>query len=64
MKSTGVLLFLVLGVALGYLLGTESGRQQKEVLLVKLGRGPGDAEETASEETTTEDAVPAGATTE
>jgi len=39
MKMTAVLLVLAIGAALGYLLGTESGRQQKETLLVKLGRG-------------------------
>jgi hypothetical protein len=39
MKMTAVLLVLAIGAAVGYLLGTESGRQQKETLLVKLGRG-------------------------
>ncbi len=44
MKMTAVLLVLAIGAALGYLLGTESGRQQKDIILVKLGRGGDDAE--------------------
>lgn len=31
-------LLVVLAAALGYLLGTESGRQQRDVILVKVGR--------------------------
>ncbi len=42
MKMTAVLLVLAIGAAIGYLLGTESGREQKEIILVKLGRGGGD----------------------
>ena len=39
---------LVLSVALGYMLGTESGRQQRDALLAKVGRKQigGDADET------------------
>jgi hypothetical protein len=44
MKLTAVLLVLAIGAALGYLLGTESGREQKEVILVKLGRSGGDGD--------------------
>lgn len=35
-KAVGVL--LVLALVAGYLLGTESGREQRDRLLVKLGR--------------------------
>lgn len=31
-------LLVVLAAALGYLLGTESGRQKRDVILVKAGR--------------------------
>jgi hypothetical protein len=36
MKAVGVLMLLAL--VAGYLLGTESGREQRDRLLVKLGR--------------------------
>lgn len=39
MKMTAVIMVAAIAVALGYLLGTESGRERKEILLVKLGRG-------------------------
>jgi hypothetical protein len=39
MKLTAVILVAAIAAALGYLLGTESGRGHKETLLVKLGRG-------------------------
>lgn len=42
-----VLLFLA--AAIGYLLGTERGRAQREVILVKLGRKPGEDEEPSPE---------------
>ena len=45
------LLLLVAG-AVGYLLGTESGRSQRDVILVKMGRkqaDSGDAENSADE---------------
>lgn len=35
-----LLLLLVLAAAVGYTLGTESGRAQRDVILVKLGKGP------------------------
>jgi hypothetical protein len=38
MKATAVLLVLTIAVAVGYLLGTESGRERRELILVKLGR--------------------------
>ncbi len=51
MKLTAVLLVLAIGAAIGYLLGTESGREQKELILVKLGRGDsGDGVDTVIEE--------------
>jgi len=38
MKMTVLILVAAIAVAVGYLLGTESGRERKEILLVKLGR--------------------------
>lgn len=35
---------LLLAVALGYMLGTEDGRQRRDQLLVKLGRKEAEAE--------------------
>ena len=43
MKVTALLFVAAIAAALGYLLGTESGRQHKETILVKLGR-TGDGE--------------------
>ncbi len=40
-------LLLLLAAAIGYLLGTERGRSQRDVILVKLGRKAGDEEEPA-----------------
>lgn len=40
-RSVGVIVLIALAV--GYLLGTEHGRSQKEIILVKLGRGGSDA---------------------
>ena len=39
MKTTAALSVLLIGLALGYLLGTDSGREKRELILVKLGRG-------------------------
>lgn len=39
MKTSVVILVLAIAVALGYLLGTESGREQKETLMAKFGSG-------------------------
>ena len=39
MKVTIPIGVLILAVLLGYLLGTESGRAQRDVILVKVGRG-------------------------
>ena len=36
---------IVLAAAVGYLLGTDSGRHQRDVILVKLRRGEHDAEQ-------------------
>jgi hypothetical protein len=33
-----IALIVVLAIACGYLMGTESGRQKRDVILVKLGR--------------------------
>ena len=38
MKLKVLLIMLLLAAAVGYLLGTEQGRSQREVVLVKLGR--------------------------
>ncbi len=45
MKVTVPFAALLLAVAFGYILGTESGRKKRDDLLVRLGRGTGgDAE--------------------
>ena len=41
MKVTVPVAALVLAVALGYILGTESGRAKRDDLAVRLGRGNG-----------------------
>ncbi len=58
-----LLLVLVLAMVVGYMLGTESGREKKEVILVKMGRGPesGGAEEAAADEAPAEEAGDAAA---
>lgn len=43
MKVKLLVLIVVLAIACGYLMGTESGRKQRDVILVKLGRADGDA---------------------
>ena len=50
-----LLLLMLLAAAIGYLLGTERGRAQRDVILVKLGRKAGD-DEVPSEETVAIDA--------
>lgn len=48
---------IVLAMAVGYLMGTENGRLQRDVILVKLGRGPepdGDGDADAEAETAAE----------
>jgi hypothetical protein len=42
-------LVVVLAIALGYLMGTESGRQRRDVILVKVGRGREDASDPTPE---------------
>lgn len=37
-----LLLLLVMAAAMGYMCGTESGRARRDVILVKLGKGPKD----------------------
>lgn len=41
MKMTVLFLLLAVAAAMGYLLGTEAGREQKEIILVKMGRKDG-----------------------
>ena len=41
MKVTVPVAALLLAVALGYILGTESGRAKRDDLVVRLGRGDG-----------------------
>ena len=41
---------LLLAIALGYVLGTESGRAQRNVILVKLGRKQADEPASAVDE--------------
>jgi len=48
-----LVLVLILAAAFGYLLGTESGRERRDVILVKLGRMQ---DETGSEPTEAADA--------
>ncbi len=43
-------LLLLMAGALGYLLGTENGRAQRDVILVKLGRKQADEEQAMSSE--------------
>jgi hypothetical protein len=43
LKVTVPLAALLLAAAIGYILGTESGRAQRDDLLVRLGLGRGDA---------------------
>ena len=44
-----IALIILLAIACGYLMGTESGRKQRDVILVKLGRADGDALEDVAE---------------
>jgi hypothetical protein len=55
-----LLVLLVLAAAVGYLLGTERGRAQRDVVLVKLGRKSGE-DEAPGEETEIVDAEAAEA---
>lgn len=43
-----IALIVVLAIALGYLLGTSSGRQRRDAILVTLGRTRGDVLEQAT----------------
>lgn len=49
MKATAAITVLLIGLAVGYLLGTEQGREKKELILVKLGRGDGGLDETIAD---------------
>lgn len=42
-----LVLLLLIATALGYALGTENGRAQRDVILVKLGRKDAPEDETA-----------------
>ena len=44
-----IALIVLLAIACGYLMGTESGRKQRDVILVKLGRGDGDTLDEAAD---------------
>ena len=35
-----LLLVLALAMVIGYMLGTEAGRKQRDIILAKMGRGP------------------------
>ena len=50
MKMTTLFLLLALSAAAGYLFGTEAGRQQKELILVRLGRKEGGEADVTVEE--------------
>ena len=41
---------LLLAITLGYVLGTENGRAQRDVILVKLGRKEADAPEAVADD--------------
>jgi len=49
MKTTAAVTVLLIGLAVGYLLGTESGREKRELILVKLGRGSDDVADIVDE---------------
>ncbi len=40
---------LMVAIAVGYLMGTEAGREQRDQLLVKLGRKQAEAEQAIAE---------------
>ena len=48
---------ILMAVALGYLLGTESGRVRREALMVKLGRGDGEIIAAPSDADSTEESA-------
>jgi len=50
MKLKVLLIMLLLAAAVGYLLGTENGRAQRDVILVKLGRRQPEGEDTGTDE--------------
>ncbi len=56
MKVTIPLGVLILAVLLGYLLGTEAGRVQRDVILVKLGRKEAEGEAAGDESAPAESA--------
>ena len=47
-------LVLLLALSLGYLLGTEAGRAQRDMILVKVGRKPSEDELEAEAEASVE----------
>lgn len=53
--KVSLLLLLAMAAALGYMLGTEGGRAQRDVILVKLGKGP--REDAPADEPAAEDAA-------
>lgn len=53
MKVSVPIAALLLVAAVGYIIGTENGRAQRDDLLVRLGRGTGADADQASHETTT-----------
>jgi hypothetical protein len=51
-------LVLLLAISLGYLLGTEAGRSQRNMILVKVGRKPSEDEiEAEAEDSVVADAA-------
>ena len=50
MKMLVLFVLLAAAGAAGYLLGTENGRQQKELILVKMGRKEGGESDVVVEE--------------
>ncbi|MGI9624249.1 MAG: hypothetical protein ACR2PK_15550 [Acidimicrobiales bacterium] len=47
--KVSLLFLLMLAAALGYLLGTEGGRAQRDMLLIKLGRKEAEDEAAAQD---------------
>ena len=54
MKLKVLLIMLLLAAAVGYLLGTEQGRAQRDVVLVKLGRRQPDGDDASPGDVTAE----------
>ena len=54
-----LLILLLMAAAVGYMYGTEGGRAQRDIILVKLGRGkdPSSADDATTDEPVAEDST-------